>query len=64
MKSKDIGGFFGGKGDVAKGRAYLIRTELRIVKRSFEAGYQGTLFDGQVGDDWAELMNEWVGDAE
>jgi hypothetical protein len=36
LKSEDIGGYFGMKGDVAKGRAYLIRTDLRKVKRSWE----------------------------
>ena len=62
LKSYDIGNYFGVKGDVAKGRAYLIRTELRKVKRSWEEEYEGTIFDGQVDDNWVQLMNEWVGD--
>ena len=49
-------------GDVAQNRAYLIRTALRNVKRSWEEKYEGTIFDGQVEEDWVELMNEWVGD--
>lgn len=62
LKSNDIGDFFGVNGDSTKGRAYLIRTELRKVKRAWTDDYEGSLFDGQVDDDWAELMDEWVGD--
>ena len=62
LKSYDIGDCFGVKGDVPKSRAYLIRTELRTVKRAWNEEYAGTIFDGQVDEDWVELMNEWVGD--
>ncbi|MCX6694604.1 MAG: DUF6398 domain-containing protein [Methanomicrobiales archaeon] len=62
LKSSGIGDHFGVMGDVAQNRAYLIRTALRNVKRSWEEKYEGTIFDGQVEEDWVELMNEWVGD--
>ncbi|PWR72615.1 DUF6398 domain-containing protein [Methanospirillum lacunae] len=62
LKSHDIGDAFKVKGDVPKSRAYLIRTELRRVKREWNEEYTGTIFDGQVGEDWVELMDEWVGD--
>lgn len=62
LKSYDIGDAFGVKGDVPKSRAYLIRTELRTVKREWNEEYTGTIFDGQVDEDWVELMDEWVGD--
>lgn len=63
-KARHIGDFFGVKSEVPQGRAYLIRTELRDVKRSWNEKYEGTIFDGQVDDDWAECMNEWVGEHE
>jgi len=62
LKSYHIGDYFGVKGEVPKGRAYLIRTELRKVRKSWEEEYAGTIFDGEVADDWVELMNEWVGE--
>ncbi|MBN1167848.1 MAG: hypothetical protein JXA44_12070 [Methanospirillaceae archaeon] len=61
MKSKDVGDFFQVSGDTPKSRAYLIRTELRKVRSAWEEEYEGTLFDGQTRDDWAELLNDWVG---
>ncbi len=50
MKAKDISDFFGITSENVHSRAYLIRTELRKVKRTWEAEYQEILFDGQVGE--------------